>query len=301
MKSAYWCRSRPGRRSANSKLLPRSTGVDGVFIGPSDLAASLGHVGNPQHPDVQKAIKSAVERLTAVGKPAGMLTGNEEEAKRYIDWGYKFVAIGSDVGLLAKHSDALLQAVQELSEQAPSRRNSAICLISSRAVARSALASFFSRRSNSPQDRVLGLPPHADDERKSKAFAIGGVERREAGELLLRLSRSSPRRLLGLRGRRQDRLRANLLPKSGWARISSIWRACARLRDHRDHRAMQRSHLWRMAAASTAASATYKARARTPRPTPSSAKALARTGIECSQRPWRERGHGLRSRTPLKG
>jgi 4-hydroxy-2-oxoheptanedioate aldolase len=82
-------------------------GVDGVFIGPSDLAASLGHVGNPQHPDVQKAIKNAVERLTAVGKPAGMLTGNEEEAKRYIDWGYKFVAIGSDVGLLAKHSDAL--------------------------------------------------------------------------------------------------------------------------------------------------------------------------------------------------
>jgi 4-hydroxy-2-oxoheptanedioate aldolase len=82
-------------------------GVDGVFIGPSDLAASLGHVGNPQHPDVQKAIKNAVERLTAVGKPAGMLTGNEEEAKRYIDWGYKFVAIGSDVGLLAKHADAL--------------------------------------------------------------------------------------------------------------------------------------------------------------------------------------------------
>ena len=82
-------------------------GVDGVFIGPSDLAASLGHVGNPQHAEVQKAIKNAVDRLTAVGKPAGMLTGNEEEAKRYIDWGYKFVAVGSDVGLLAKHSDAL--------------------------------------------------------------------------------------------------------------------------------------------------------------------------------------------------
>ena len=82
-------------------------GVDGVFIGPSDLAASLGHVGNPQHPDVQKAIKNAVDRLTAVGKPAGMLTGNEEEAKRYIDWGYKFVAVGADVGLLAKNADAL--------------------------------------------------------------------------------------------------------------------------------------------------------------------------------------------------
>jgi len=82
-------------------------GVDGVFIGPSDLAASLGHVGNPQHPHVQAAIKDAVTRLRAVGKPAGMLTGNEEEARRYIDWGYLFVAVGADVGLLAKNADAL--------------------------------------------------------------------------------------------------------------------------------------------------------------------------------------------------
>ncbi len=82
-------------------------GVDGVFIGPSDLAASLGHVGNPQHADVQAAIKDAVTRLKAVGKPAGMLTGNEEEARRYIDWGYLFVAVGADVGLLAKNADAL--------------------------------------------------------------------------------------------------------------------------------------------------------------------------------------------------
>ncbi|RDV02216.1 aldolase/citrate lyase family protein [Undibacter mobilis] len=82
-------------------------GVDGVFIGPSDLAASLGHLGNPQHADVQAAMKEAVERLTKVGKPAGILTGNEEEARRYIDWGYLFVAVGSDVGLLAKSADTL--------------------------------------------------------------------------------------------------------------------------------------------------------------------------------------------------
>jgi 4-hydroxy-2-oxoheptanedioate aldolase len=96
-------------RSALGELeaIAEIDGVDGVFIGPSDLAASLGHLGNPQHPDVQKAIKDAVDRLTKVGKPAGMLTGNEEEAKRYIDWGYKFVAVGADVGLLAKHADAL--------------------------------------------------------------------------------------------------------------------------------------------------------------------------------------------------
>jgi 4-hydroxy-2-oxoheptanedioate aldolase len=82
-------------------------GIDGVFIGPSDLAASLGHLGNPQHADVQKAMENAVRRLKAVGKPAGILTGNEDEAHRYIEWGYLFVAVGADVGLLARNADAL--------------------------------------------------------------------------------------------------------------------------------------------------------------------------------------------------
>ena len=82
-------------------------GVDGVFIGPSDLAASLGHLGNPAHPEVQKAMEDAVKRLKALGKPAGILTGNEEEIRRYIDWGYQFVAVGSDVGLLAGATTAL--------------------------------------------------------------------------------------------------------------------------------------------------------------------------------------------------
>ncbi len=82
-------------------------GIDGVFIGPSDLAASLGHVGNPQHPEVQAALEDAVRRLTAIGKPAGILTANEDEARRYIGWGYLFVAVGSDLGLLARGADTL--------------------------------------------------------------------------------------------------------------------------------------------------------------------------------------------------
>jgi 4-hydroxy-2-oxoheptanedioate aldolase len=89
------------------EAIAKVDGVDGVFIGPSDLAASFGHVGNPQHADVQAAMKNAVERLTAIGVSAGILTGNEEEARRYIEWGYLFVAVGSDVGLLAKNADAL--------------------------------------------------------------------------------------------------------------------------------------------------------------------------------------------------
>jgi 4-hydroxy-2-oxoheptanedioate aldolase len=82
-------------------------GVDGVFIGPADLSASLGHIGNPGHPDVQAAIKDAADRLTALGKPAGILTPSEADARRYIEWGYRFVAVGSDLGLLTKHADAL--------------------------------------------------------------------------------------------------------------------------------------------------------------------------------------------------
>jgi 4-hydroxy-2-oxoheptanedioate aldolase len=52
-------------------------------------------------------MKNAVERLTAIGVPAGILTGKEEEVRRYIYWGYLFVAVGSDVGVLAKGADTL--------------------------------------------------------------------------------------------------------------------------------------------------------------------------------------------------
>src|SRR5262245_40437607 len=84
-------------------------GVDGVFIGPSDLSASFGHIGNPQHAEVQAALQQSVKRLQAAGKPAGILTLNEEEARRYIAWGYTFVAVGSDIGLLGRGADALVR------------------------------------------------------------------------------------------------------------------------------------------------------------------------------------------------
>jgi 4-hydroxy-2-oxoheptanedioate aldolase len=96
-------------RSALDELeaIAKVDGVEGVFIGPYDLAASLGHIGNPAHPEVQAALEDAVKRLKAVGKPAGILTSSEEEAKRYIQWGYIFVAVGSDIGLLGRGADAL--------------------------------------------------------------------------------------------------------------------------------------------------------------------------------------------------
>ncbi len=98
-------------REALAKIdeIVKVPGVDGVFIGPSDLSASFGHIGNPAHMEVQAAIEKAGKQIRAAGKGAGILTGNEDEARRYIGWGYNFVAVGTDVVMLAKATDALAQ------------------------------------------------------------------------------------------------------------------------------------------------------------------------------------------------
>jgi len=88
-------------------------GVDGIFVGPSDLSASMGHIGNPQHPEVQRAIELAAKRINDAGKVSGILTSVEADARRYIDWGYRFVAVGTDIGLLAKNADALAAAFRK--------------------------------------------------------------------------------------------------------------------------------------------------------------------------------------------
>ncbi|MEN8195075.1 MAG: aldolase/citrate lyase family protein [Pseudomonadota bacterium] len=85
-------------------------GVDGVFIGPSDLAADLGHLGNPGHPEVQAAIAEVLKACQSAGTAAGILSGIEDQAKGYLDAGFSFVAVGSDLGLLTKHADALRES-----------------------------------------------------------------------------------------------------------------------------------------------------------------------------------------------
>lgn len=82
-------------------------GVDGVFIGPADLSASLGHVGNPGHPQVQAAIEDAIRRTLKAGKAAGILSADEAVAKRYLELGATFVAVGLDTNLLMRHTGAL--------------------------------------------------------------------------------------------------------------------------------------------------------------------------------------------------
>jgi 4-hydroxy-2-oxoheptanedioate aldolase len=82
-------------------------GVDGLFIGPGDLSADLGRLGDPGHPDVREAIDGAIGRIRATGKVAGILAPVEADARHYLDMGCLFVAVGSDVGLLARQSEAL--------------------------------------------------------------------------------------------------------------------------------------------------------------------------------------------------
>ncbi|GIZ52295.1 4-hydroxy-2-oxoheptanedioate aldolase [Noviherbaspirillum aridicola] len=85
-------------------------GVDGIFIGPSDLAASLGHPGNAGHPEVQAAIDDGLRRIIASGKAAGILSTDPKQARRYMDMGCHFVAVGIDVATLASGARSLRAA-----------------------------------------------------------------------------------------------------------------------------------------------------------------------------------------------
>ena len=91
----------------NLEAIAAVEGVDGVFIGPADLAAALGYAGDLKHPQVQAAIEDAIRRLVAVGTPAGILFGDEQLARRYLELGCLFTAVGSDLALLARGADAL--------------------------------------------------------------------------------------------------------------------------------------------------------------------------------------------------
>ena len=94
-------------------------GVDGVFIGPADLAASLGHRGKPGHPEVQAAIEDAMRRIIACGKAAGTLVSDTALARRYLDLGCTYVAVGLDVRLLAMGARALCAEFIDGAQAAP--------------------------------------------------------------------------------------------------------------------------------------------------------------------------------------
>lgn len=82
-------------------------GIDGIFIGPSDLSASMGFLGNPLHPQVQAAMQKVIACAQAHGKPIGILAPVEADARHYLKMGASFVAVGSDLGVFRNATQAL--------------------------------------------------------------------------------------------------------------------------------------------------------------------------------------------------
>ncbi len=91
----------------NAKAIAAVQGVDCIFVGPSDLAADMGHLGNANHPDVQAAIAAVFADAKACSKPTGILAPVEADARRYMAMGATFVGVGSDLGVFRSATQAL--------------------------------------------------------------------------------------------------------------------------------------------------------------------------------------------------
>jgi 4-hydroxy-2-oxoheptanedioate aldolase len=102
-----------GEGLRNLEEIAMVEGIDGVFVGPADLHASLGYPGERANAEVMLRIDDAIVRLVKCGKAAGILADGEETARRWLALGALFVAVGSDVGLLARGADALAAKFKE--------------------------------------------------------------------------------------------------------------------------------------------------------------------------------------------
>ncbi len=87
-------------------------GADALFVGPGDLAATMGHIGNIAHPEVQAAIKDAAIRARAIGKPIGIVGPHPEMVQQFIGYGYNYVAVASDMGMMMRQANAFLTALK---------------------------------------------------------------------------------------------------------------------------------------------------------------------------------------------
>lgn len=94
----------------NLDEIVQTAGIDGVFIGPADLSASLGYLGQPGHPEVQRLILDAITRISAAGKAAGILTRDPNLARQYLEHGALMVAVGLDAHLLATETRGLVNS-----------------------------------------------------------------------------------------------------------------------------------------------------------------------------------------------
>lgn len=93
--------------------IARVDGVDAVFVGPGDLSAAMGHIGNIAHPEVQELIAHAAKAAAAAGKPIGIVGPNPGMVQKFIGYGYDFAAISSDLGLMAGRAAEWLAALRQ--------------------------------------------------------------------------------------------------------------------------------------------------------------------------------------------
>ena len=93
----------------NIPEISKIEGVDGIFMGPSDISGSIGKIGQFEDQEVQDLIHEALELCNKNGKPAGILTAKKDYAKKYVESGYTFVAINSDTNLFARSAESLLK------------------------------------------------------------------------------------------------------------------------------------------------------------------------------------------------
>ncbi|KAA2238051.1 HpcH/HpaI aldolase family protein [Salinarimonas soli] len=98
------------------EALPDIAAVDGVdclFVGPADLSASLGLIGQIGHPDVQKALQGAAEAAGRAGKPVGIVAPNPEMARRFLDYGYTWSAVSSDLAMVTGRGRELVGLMRD--------------------------------------------------------------------------------------------------------------------------------------------------------------------------------------------
>ncbi|MDE2347377.1 MAG: 2-dehydro-3-deoxyglucarate aldolase [Gammaproteobacteria bacterium] len=97
------------------ELLPRIAavpGVDSLFVGPGDLSAAMGRIGEVAHPEVQALIAKAARDAHAAGKPIGIVGGNPDMVARFLGYGYDWVAVGSDLAMLTGRAGDWIGAIR---------------------------------------------------------------------------------------------------------------------------------------------------------------------------------------------
>ena len=98
----------------NLKAIVLTPGVDAIFVGPGDLAASLGHLGRPMAAQVQDAIRQIGKEAKELGKPAGIVAGSPADVERYLEWGFSFYTVSSDAAVFRNGLESIVRTLPGL-------------------------------------------------------------------------------------------------------------------------------------------------------------------------------------------